>query len=69
MTDPKKQIIQCLKATAPDGLEDVGGIDGLDGSEEEFHAPAVGELTKRMLALDRSPRPRKPSSSDSTRAL
>jgi len=59
MTNPKERIIQCLKTTGPDGLEDVGGIDGLEESEEELHTPSVEELTKRMQALELESRPKK----------
>jgi len=59
MADPKEQVIKCVKATGPDGLEDVGGIWGIEESEEELHIPTPDELTDRLQALGLTPMPEK----------
>ena len=59
MVDPKEHEIKCIKTTGVDGLEDVGGIWGLDESKDECHSPTVEELTERLLALDLTPHPEK----------
>jgi len=59
MADPKDRAVRCLKVADRDGQDEFADFDGADEHGEEFRTPTADELTRRMLALDLKPRPRK----------
>ena len=56
MADPKTPGIYCVKTEGPDGIEDIGGVWGLQCCKKDWHVPDVAEITNRLVRIRFNPK-------------